>query len=149
MISLRKLEGNRHGCTTRAKRRKWGSYGSVSAARLEHVGAETIGNEALDLVSICAEGPKLDLLMLTRQQSAETEGRGSFVATHLLGVANDHMRVAVDPLFGHLGILGGVSEDGEDVCEQKRGSAPDFKQAEQLDLHLSCSAGRKVTLDVI
>jgi hypothetical protein len=44
------------------KSEDWGREGVGDwRARSEHVGAETVGDESLDLVSICAEGAKLDL----------------------------------------------------------------------------------------
>jgi hypothetical protein len=55
-----------------------------------------------------------------RKRTAEA---GQELQTHLLGVANNHVRVAVDPFLGHFGVLGGVGEDGEDVYRGKRESA--------------------------
>lgn len=37
-------------------------------------------------------------------------------ATHLFSVADDHVRITVDPLLWNFGIFRGVGEDREDVC---------------------------------
>lgn len=50
------------------------------------------------------------------QDAEECEEIGSTAATHLLCVADDHVRVAVDPFLRDLGVLLGVREDGEDIC---------------------------------